>query len=40
MGAHEIWFSLGLLNNIWTKLSSDDPASSDDLDEGDQHVIS
>ena len=40
MGAHEILLSLRLPKNLWTKLSSDDPAGSDDLEEGDQHVIS
>ena len=40
MRAHEIWFSLGLPETVWTKLLSDDPASSDDLEEGDQHMIS
>ena len=40
MGAHEFWFSLRLLKNVWTKLWSDNPAGSDDLEEGDRHVIS
>ena len=29
MGAHEIWLSLRLPKNVWTKLSSDGPAVSD-----------
>ena len=40
MGAHEIRFSLKLPMNFWTTLSSNDPACSDDLEEGGQHVIS
>ena len=40
MGAHDIWFSLRLPKSPLTKPSSDDPAGSDDLEEGDQHVIS
>ena len=40
MGVHESWFSWRLPKMFWTKLSSNDPASSDDFEEGDHHVIS
>ena len=40
MGAHEILFSLRLPEKVWTKLSSNNQAGSDDLEEGDQNVIS
>ena len=40
MGAHEIGFSLRLPKKLWTTRSTDDPAGSDELEEGDQHVIS
>ena len=39
-GAHEIWFKQRLPKDFCTNLSSYDPAGSDDLEEGDQHVIS
>ena len=40
MGAHEIWLSLRLSKRFWIELWSNDPAGSDDLEEGDQHMIS
>ena len=40
MGAHEIWFWMRVPKSLWTELSSDDRAGSDDLEEGDQHLIS